>query len=309
MASNETSEGKGVAVTVGIGTEIDRSIGELISALLKPAATELGSLIGDTIGLLSDPIRKKRKLNAEKGLSEVRAKLEASGVEMKDITPPKEEELHLLIEGISLSDDENIRNLWTGIFAEALKPDSGVSAERPFIAVLNSLTGLDAKIIEFLAFVIRTDSNLRREMKQFIPQSVTDITAQDKAQLEEVAKKNSQLRLAAIEEIENKGKLSGLDSLSGSEWSDNLLRQGIVEIPAKPRQRTNQLVARGSDRRAIDEIVEHLNQQVNVLDEYVERNSARPKNLFAKDRFTGKIMLEVQLTEFGERLVKACGLV
>lgn len=113
---------------VSIGKEIDAALGDIVRALFKRPSEEVGNLVANGIGILGDRVKKKREINARLGMEEVRKRLEGGGVDMKDITPPKEEELHLLMNGMSLSDDEYVREMWAGLFAKALEPNSGVSA-------------------------------------------------------------------------------------------------------------------------------------------------------------------------------------
>ncbi len=165
-------EERGVSVNVSVGKEIDRSIGDLITSLLKPTATELGNPMGDYIGLASDKIRRKRETNASLGMAEVRKKLAAADVSPEEIAPPKEEDLHLLLTGISLTDDPGIRVLWAGIFTNALDQKVGEAPSRAYLRVLQTLSPLDAKIIDFLAFAIRTDAELKLSLTDTDPQTI-----------------------------------------------------------------------------------------------------------------------------------------
>jgi len=154
---------------VSVGKEIDAALGDVVRGLLRRPAEAVGDLVADGIGILGDRVRRKRELNAKLGMEEVRAKLDAADVDMKDITPPMEEELHLLMNGLSLADDENVRDMWAGLFASALKPDAETEAERPYISILESLSPMDAKIIDLLAFIQRTDADLRANAERFVP--------------------------------------------------------------------------------------------------------------------------------------------
>lgn len=168
MASDGSGDPKG-SLDVRVGKEIDAAIGDLMRGLLKKPFEAVGDLFADGIGILGDRVKQKRELNARLGMEEVRNRLDADGVDMKDITPPKEEELHLLMNGISLADDESVRDMWAGLFAKALEPNSETTAERPFISVLESLSPLDAKVIDLLAFIQRTDTELRAKKNALHP--------------------------------------------------------------------------------------------------------------------------------------------
>ena len=180
--------------------------------------------MGDGIGLLGDRIRRKREFNAQKGIEEVRRKLETSGVSLDSITPPQEEELHLLLTGLSLTDDQITRGLWTGLFAKALEPNTGISAERPFISILQSLPPLDAKLIDFLAFTIRSEIELQGQIMHAPIADYRKLTEDEKQEVEKLGKRNWQLRMAKIEAVKDKAAGYGLDNLTGSAWAENLVR-------------------------------------------------------------------------------------
>ena len=143
--TSDGSDGPKTSIDASVGKETDAALGDVIRGLLQKPSEAVGDLVADGIGILGDWVRRKRELNAKLGMEEVRRRLDADGVDMKDITPPKEEELHLLMNGMSLADDQNVRDMWAGLFAKALEPNSETVAERPFISVLDSLSPLDAK--------------------------------------------------------------------------------------------------------------------------------------------------------------------
>jgi hypothetical protein len=295
-------------LTVNLGKEIDRSIGEVLKALLLPPATELGGLLGDAVGLMGDRIKRKRSLNLQAGLGDVRTRLEIDHVNIANVTPPKEEELHLLLNGMSLSDDGDVRRLWVGLFAKAIEPDSGISAERPFIQILENLTPLDAKIIDFLALAHREDETLKdRRLQMLRPNVRTKVPPEEQETHAQARKSAIDDMRDTIERIEVKAKEYGLDALS-SGWADNLARLGVIErTPQKPPHISNPSF-RKIDERALVGIVDFLQKQIATVDQAVVRNATKPKALYSRERSGFQIILEMNLTSFGNRFVKACGL-
>jgi hypothetical protein len=161
---------------IEMGKEIDRSLGEIITALLRPVATELGGILGDSVGLVADRIRQKRLKNTQIGLDEVRKKLNSANVDIDDISPIEEEDLHLIIEGLSLNNDEKVRNLWAGMFAEALNPNNNTIVQRTFISVLQSLSARDVRIVYFMASDIKFKNEMKSKIIEFKPASFANIT-------------------------------------------------------------------------------------------------------------------------------------
>lgn len=309
MTSEDNGDGRNSPIDISIGKEIDRSLGDIISALLKPAATEVGSLLGDSIGLLTDRIRRKRQLNAELGLSEVRKKLEAAHVDMDTLVPPKEEEIYLLVNGLSLTEDESVRHLWAGLFAKILEPGSTISAERSFLSVLGSLSPMDAKIIDFLASIIRADSEIRRKSQEFRPRNFQSLTKDEAAQLDVLNAELTSLRKSLIQEMQERASLFGIDKLSGQDWSDNLLRQGLIErIPNGPLRAESTARFRSFNQREMQAIVDGLSRQVETLKATISRASSKPERILGKRNLGHQLQLEVQFTNFGRRFAAACGL-
>lgn len=306
MASDNKDEGE-PSRNVSVGKEIDAALGEVIRGLFQEPAKEVGNLMGDAIGILGDRVKRKRELNAKLGIEDVRKKLEASNVDMKDITPPKEEELHLLINGLSLAGNENVRDMWAGLFAKALEPKSNVTAERPFISVLESLSPLDAKVIDFLAYTMKTDKELRETAANFRPRDLKNITLEEKVRMNSTQASNMELQKNAIQAIERKANEYGLKSFSDPSWAENLMRQGLIERTPLQQKHLGSLQVRSLDEEGILQVFEHLNEQVGHIEQSTKRSASAPDKLFSKAVFGSQIQLEVQFSSFGQRFAQACG--
>lgn len=291
------------------GKEIDRSLAEILTAMLHPVAAEVGSLLRDTVGIASDRIRMKRERNTQLGMDQVRTELNKAGIAIDAITPPKEEELHLLISGLSLTDDEHVRKLWAGLFAQALIPDTSATAERPFISVLESLSPMDAKIIDFLAFVLRTEADLKNELQRIAPGDPA-LSAEEEGTARAAANlHNHELRQNAVRCIEDKASEYGLDVLAKGDWSDNLIRQGIIERAPYQIQKPSLPRPSRLDDRAVGQFVQYFAQRFELLDKVKKYDTAIPSGVLSKNQMQGQFILSVALTSFGMRLAKSCRLI
>ncbi|WP_050526820.1 Abi-alpha family protein [Pseudorhodobacter aquimaris] len=302
--------GPKTSVDASNGKAIDAALGDVIRGLLKKPSEAVGELVADGIGILGDRVRRKRELNAKLGMEEVRKRLDADGVDMKDITPPKEEELHLLMNGMSLADDESIRGLWAGLFAKALEPNSEAEAERPFISVLDSLSPLDAKIIDLLSFVQRTDNELQDKIIKFAPRDFMNVTVEERTQAERAQKENAALQKTAVSTIRQKAEKYNLSGLGAPGWSDNLMRQGVIE--RTPIHRFGRVSAFGPtirDERDLANALGEFNKTLREMEEVSKRQASPPERLFSQHTFGPQLNLEVQLTAFGKRFASACGLI
>lgn len=308
--ANDGSGGPKSSLDVSVGKEIDAALGDVIRGLLKRPSEAVGDLVADGIGILGDRVKRKRELNAKLGMEEVRKRLDADGVDMKDITPPKEEELHLLMNGMSLADDESVRDLWAGLFANALEPNSKTTAERPFISVLESLSPLDAKVIDLLAFIQRTDAELRVKVKSFEPKDFRNLTPEEKEQANKIQKENTELQKQAVFSIREKAEEYGLSENNSPNWADNLMRQGIIErTRVYQSKRVSAFAPEIRNERDFSKAIGELHKSLLEMQEVSKRQASSPEHIFSQHPFRLQLNLEVQLTAFGRRFASACGLV
>jgi hypothetical protein len=302
-------DGDGSPVSINIGKEIDAALGEIIRGLLRRPAEESGNLIADGIGILGDRVRRKRERNAYLGIEEVRSKLQTQGVEIEDVTPPEEEELFLLMNGLSLANDQNLRNMWAGLFAKALEPNSGVSVERPFISVLDSLSPMDAKMIDFLSFAEKTQTALAESRETFQPKNYNEITEEEKRRLQSVNQANTQRAEEANHAIAERAVEYGILELTDSAWADNLKRQGLIESTRTKGNSYPKLLQISSlSEREIYRAFAHFKKEIADLREASVASSAFPGRPLSSRSSKAMLHFEVRLSKFGRRLAVACGL-
>lgn len=292
-------------MNIEMGKEIDRSLGKIITALLKPAATELGGMLGDSFGFVADRIRQKRLKNTQIGLDEVRKKLNSANINIDDIKSIREEDLYLIIEGFSLNDDEKVRDLWAGMFAEAINPNNNTMIQRPFISILQSLSARDVRVVYFIASDIKFKDEMKSKIIEFKPASFSNITPEEKLEMERIMKHNRDLYQHYFEKIDTMVKEYVLNFLEKTRFADNLLRQGVVErIPLRESFVIDPFT------RLLDEIdpsklIDHLRKQMDYLRKTSERNSESPDYLYSGGH---PWELELRFTGFGYQFAESCGL-
>jgi hypothetical protein len=210
---------------------------------------------------------------------------------------------------MSLSDDETIRDMWSGLFARALDPNSDVTAERPFISVLQSLSPLDAKIIDLLAFIDRTNRALRMGSKNFVPKDFGNVTPDEKEQIRRTRAFNLSLQNEAVQAILEKAERYGLNPPKHPGWPDNLLRQGIIKRPSNVKLSIARPAFRNLDERSLLRVIDHLEKKLKTIEDSTNRITSPPLSVFGHAGPSHPLQLHITLTDFGERLVHACGLV
>lgn len=300
----ETNENAGSSVNINLGKEIDAAMGDLIRAALLKPATVFGDLTSDYIGILADRVKLKREMNAKLGLEEVRRRLEKNNVDMSSISSPKEEEFHLLISGLSLADDALVRRIWAGLFAESLRPSSGVSAERPYISVLQALSPLDAKIFEFLTYAFKLNQAAHEKVNNISHHEIKEGTDNQEEWIERVNGKIAAIRESTKLDIFDKAEQYHIAELRGSAWADNLVRHGVIEKVPMIRRHVGRLQFSTNKYKNEMGYINALGRHIEEMSEEVIHNSTPTDGLFKE----GSKELTVRLTNFGIRLAKACDL-
>lgn len=281
-----------------VDVHTDKAIADIVrSLLIKPAITT-GDLISDTIGILGDRVKRKRQLNAQLGLVAVRAKLEKENADIKDITPPDEEELHLLVDGLSLAGDTSLRDLWAGFFANALDPNSEVSADRPFISILQSLSATDARVLDFLAFVI----NLEKELNDYPVDELISEANRERLEIEQ----NDTLNYLNGE-IRSKIDRSNLNIVNDQEWGENLTRLGLIEKPSHISSNLSMLGIRRFQRREVSEAFEDVGRELEKIVNHTRRMN-EPLGPLYIEWGSRSFKVTVTFSSFGEKFAKSVGL-
>lgn len=303
--SNDESRAN-VKVTVTVGKAIDAALGDALRALLTKPAQELGIMLGDSLGILGDKIKIKRLANVQKGFSELAKKLEQKRIEIGGVIPPSEEDLHVLIEGISLSEDDVVRNLWTGLFAEALNPNNNTTVQRAYTSVLQSMSAQDARILALLSFAEMKERQLRSLVVKPEVQDWSSLTDSEKTALEQAAERNQKFRQETIQQILDRADDWHLLGELTDGGALNLHRVGMVEqIPARFHSfPTSKDIARGNIERVLD-------QQSAWIENYIkeqEKKSSPPAQIVKSAIGGAGVEFRIRLTQFGRELAAACGL-
>jgi hypothetical protein len=310
MTGNEGHDSK-TSSNVSLGKEIDAALGDVIRGLLKKPAEEAGSLLADGIGILGDRVRRKRHLNAQLGLEDTRAMLETKGVQLLNITPPDEEDLQVLLDGMSLAGDEKLRKLWSGLLASTLDPDGVFPVERPFTSAIASLSPADARIMEYAAFVTQNNKSIELdarkaagvETKQWLTVGDADRVEKERLAMGE----RLRVYLATASQMESDFDL--LEIVGREGWSDNLVRLGIICAIAEeysPATRAPNIRRREVEGRDLAELLEFIERRIGEA-ESLALEGLKIRYLAKRDEQKQWIKLGVGFTRFGEKFCVACG--
>src|SRR5579864_2560882 len=129
------------AAAEGTAAGLTRSLHEIVSSLLGPAAQEIGLELGDTA------IRWRLRRNALKVGRRTMTILDETGVRRRAVLPNI---LVPLLENASLETDEDLQERWALLLVTAADAD-GPNLTRAFVEILKELTPADARLLEWIA--------------------------------------------------------------------------------------------------------------------------------------------------------------
>lgn len=126
------------------GMDLLMQVGNFLGGVFRPAATELGQLLGDqmrywrfknavNIMTKAEEIAKERKLSSD----QMKALSFGAGVR--------------LLEAASQEDDESVQEMWARLIANSVDPNTEVSPEKMYIDVLKSFSGREVRFLDLLS--------------------------------------------------------------------------------------------------------------------------------------------------------------
>ena len=308
---NDDGQKPGGSLSISIGKEIDSALGDVIRGLLKRPSEELGGILADGIGILGDKVKRKRFLNAQFGLQETRDLLESRNVSLKDITPPSEEELYIVLEGMSISGDSQLRKLWAGLLGNSLDPNGRQSIQRPITSTISSLSPSDVRVIEYAAYVSKTNRQILKEARSKAGVEERAWLTVGEANRIEAARREMGARLLDYMSITSQMELDfDIVGIASQEtWPDNMVRLGLI----RPRPEDYSSSVRGfrfrgeRDDGKFEAVIEHLERRIEEA-ETLALGGLRIESLRKRNEEKLSVDLGFEFSRFGEIFCTACGI-
>lgn len=117
-----------------------KGVSSFLEMVFKPGLEELGYLI-------KDEVRQWRLNNILKTLEKAKGKMEFDGQNL-NLTANARVGLNIM-EGCSEVDNEELQNLWAGLFASSCTPDGRDDSNMNFVDLLRRMSSVEAKIIDY----------------------------------------------------------------------------------------------------------------------------------------------------------------
>lgn len=115
-------------------------VSSFLSAVCKPGLEELGFL-------MKDEVRQWRLNNILKVLDKAKGRMCFDGQEL-NLTANARVGLSIM-EGCSEVDDEELQNLWAGLFVSSCTPDGRDDSNMNFVDLLRRMSSVEAKILDY----------------------------------------------------------------------------------------------------------------------------------------------------------------
>lgn len=117
-----------------------KGVSSFLELVFKPGLEELGYLI-------KDKVRLWRLNNIIRTLEKAQGKMEFDGKDL-NITANARVGLNIM-EGCSEVDNEELQDLWAGLFASSCSPDGKDDSNMNFVDLLRRMSSVEAKIIDY----------------------------------------------------------------------------------------------------------------------------------------------------------------
>lgn len=294
-----------------LGKESDKEAAEVIKILVGGAAKGIVTYGDDFFGaLLGDRIKEWRKRNFINSASKTAEFLSQKGVPLDKAVCLEDGEIYRLFDGASRADDEAVSDLWAGLLANAMDPDSEVTFDVHFTKVLEQLHSHDIKILDFIKF----HTERVKVMRRGFPENLTPYSIgvmDDRGEYEKKMEVWKQSKDQATIDINHKYDSLNIDLDLVKNSIENLIRLGLVFL------RNDEVDISTSFLRDMgwgqDDLIDN-DRLLNVIEEIVshmevtssQRLREQEGDLFSYRSSEDHIELMYDFTGFGERLIEAC---
>lgn len=130
------------AKTTGKGIDAARDFGKFLAPILK-------SPLENAIGIWSDKLAYTRWERQQRLMIRAKEFMLEQGIEQPTRAVPMNVAIPLM-QAASMEEDDVLQDLWAKLLVNAMDADSGVNIHRSYVDILESLTPLDALIINGL---------------------------------------------------------------------------------------------------------------------------------------------------------------
>lgn len=302
-----------------IDDEAENAASEVIRKVTGAAVDgliDLGSNLAG--GLFGDRIREWRTRNMISCAAETARFLREMGVPLEKAKSLKMGQLYGLFEGASICDEPEVRDLYAGLLANSMDPNSSHQPNSDVISVLKQLSPRDTAVLEILRILEEQNLELFRwSSKQRPKKIVFDENGKDE-KIAEFSRLLREFKLKNIEHLHDRYIHFELDDEAANSASlQNLIRLGCITVASDYIETAS--VERLVESREIsgqrDRAISVINPQraIKILNQMRKSIEKQSHNAVLPDHYnkviifdTDRVVPLVTYTNFGRRLVECC---
>lgn len=289
------------------GEHIDKAAADALTNALRIPSVEIGSLLGDLIGIAGDHARAYRHTKRVEILAKAQQHAHKLGLTTDQFAIPPEGQIYTMLEAFADVDDPTLQDLWARLFASTLDPKNNSNEAATFIPIVRQFTPQDAQVFELVAFV----EQYNRE------KAIACIMVRDRGEVfgsEESSASYLKINDLVLRAISERLKVSSdLLNIDWPELVENLERLGAVgaKPPDFPISHSPRMDGfhNASERELIQNILEQLEKLGMAINSQNISYKVPPKSELAYHVGHKNVeTIPVQLTPFGTRLATVLGL-
>lgn len=133
-------------------SEIEAAAARVAERALNETWSGASGFLGDVFGgLVGDRVKQWRMRNLVDTLAKTKGHLESKGVNINAAKSLPMGELFVIFEGASKTDDFDLSTMWAALLSNGMNPKEDTFIDPSFPRLLASLSGLDARILKYVA--------------------------------------------------------------------------------------------------------------------------------------------------------------
>lgn len=294
-------------------SEVEAAAARVAERAMNATFDGVAGLVGDVFGgLFGDSIKQWRTRRLVTALARTKDHLEAQGISLERAKHLPMGELYGIFEGASKTEDLDLTSMWAALLSNAMNPEKDSIVDPTFVRILDSLSGLDARILNYnLEFQGASESHRAKTD----PALQALLRMQDRESAEFAAARKEY----EVLEDEFRRRAEALRDEIGKQYSEqnisysisNLLRLGLFHVPDMI-DRNRALIEikedRFGERLILDE--QRLRSELMKIREKFEIAAEKNKELHTiseNARLFGNIPVpKYALTGLGRRFLEAC---
>lgn len=290
-------------------THLGNALGEsVLRAAVGGARAEISSSAADLWNLaIGDRLRHWKVRNLVAVAERTANFLREKNISLEDVAPLPDGELYLLFSGASKADTDDLRALWAGLLASALRSESNARQSRAFVIVAEQLSTYEVRAFDVFCRSNAWFSSFKKIKKQKFPALPYSRRAEERAALrDEFIRQEKVLWDSFVAEYND---ITGSDKTMENSIRSNLLRLGLVhfrpiDLSGIPNVRVSGAV--GLDNSAEVEhsmqlLAQHLQNSIKAMNKPHDTPLLR-HDIFPRNEFS------YVLTDFGMAFSQACGI-